>query len=65
MRRDHPLVGKRVRLVRCNDQYTKLEPGTEGTVMFVDDTGTVHVHWDNGSRLGLCRDDGDEFEVIR
>ena len=32
----HPLVGKRVELVRCTDQYTRLAPGEEGTVTFVD-----------------------------
>lgn len=27
--------------------------GTEGTVSLVDDIGTVHVKWDNGSSLGV------------
>lgn len=57
MKTPNPLVGKRVRLVQCNDIHTKLLPGTEGTVLFVDDTGTVHIAWDNGSRLGLCPDE--------
>jgi hypothetical protein len=61
----HPLVGKRVRLICCNDRYTKLLPGDEGTVRAVDDLGTVHVAWDTGSRLGLCREDGDDWEVLR
>jgi hypothetical protein len=50
---DDPLVGKRVRLIRCTDTWTNLTPGEEGTVTFVDDLGTVSVDWDNGSRLGL------------
>lgn len=54
----------RVRLVHCNDPYTKLEPGTEGTVEFVDDVGTLFVKWDNGSTLGLCRDGGDQWQVL-
>ena len=58
------LVGKRVRLVRCTDPYTKLPAGTEGMVRFIDDTGTVHVAWDNGSQLGLCVDGGDQYEVL-
>ena len=58
------LVKKRVRLIRCNDPYTKLPPGTEGTVEFVDDMGTVFVKWDNGSSLGLCPDDGDRWQVL-
>jgi hypothetical protein len=58
------LEGKRVRLVHCNDRYTKIKPGTEGTVEFVDDLGTLHVKWDDGSSLGLCRDDGDSWQVL-
>ena len=58
------LEGKRIRLVCCNDPYTKLPPGTEGTVSFVDDAGTVFVDWDNGSKLGLCRDAGDRWQVL-
>jgi hypothetical protein len=58
------LVKKRVRLIRCNDPYTKLQVGTEGTVEFVDDTGTVFVKWDDGSSLGLCPDDGDRWQVL-
>jgi hypothetical protein len=58
------LKGKRVRLIHCNDPYTKLQPGLEGKVEFVDDAGTLFVKWDNGSTLGLCRDDGDRWQVI-
>lgn len=60
----NPLDGKRVRLVHCGDPYTKLVPGLLGTVAFVDDLGTVHVLWDNGSMLGLCPDDGDQYELV-
>lgn len=35
------------------DPYSTLQPGTRGTVAFVDDLGTVHVNWDDGRRLGL------------
>lgn len=27
--------------------------GTQGTVQGVDDLGTIMVHWDNGSHLGV------------
>ena len=64
MTNDKSLRGKRVRLIRCNDPYTRLEPGAEGTVSFVDDMGTVFVNWDSGSSLGLCRDDGDRWQVL-
>lgn len=58
------LVGRRVRLVRCNDAYTKIEPGTEGTVDLIDDENTLHVKWDTGQTLGLCWDAGDRWVVI-
>jgi hypothetical protein len=45
--------GSRVELVNMDDPYTKLKPGDQGTVNFVDDTGTVFVNWDNGSTLGV------------
>lgn len=43
----------RVRLISMDDPYSRLQPGDEGTVRFIDDAGTVHVDWDNGSGLGL------------
>jgi len=48
-------VGRRVRLVRYGyaDEHSSNLPGLEGTVTLVDDLGTVHVQWDNGSTLGL------------
>ena len=45
--------GQRVRLVYTSDPYSDLPAGSEGTVQFVDDLGTVHVAWDSGSTLGL------------
>ena len=47
------LQGRRVRLIHCDDPHTRLQPGTRGRVTFVDGLGTVHVAWDDGSRLGL------------
>ena len=46
--------GERVELVSMNDPYnTTLVPGSQGTVNDVDDTGTIFVNWDCGSRLGV------------
>lgn len=55
--------GTRIRLVHTTDPYTRLAPGTEGTVSFIDSLGTVNVNWDGGSTLGLVPGE-DEFEVI-
>jgi hypothetical protein len=47
------LRGKRIELISTSDPYTELKPGDRGNVDFVDDMGTIHVTWDNGSTLGL------------
>lgn len=44
--------GARVELVSMNDLQAPPE-GTKGTVICVDDMGTIHVAWDNGSSLGV------------
>ncbi|EOU1127444.1 DUF4314 domain-containing protein [Clostridium perfringens] len=37
-----------------DDPYrTEMVAGLKGTVSSVDDTGTIHVHWDNGCCLGV------------
>ena len=53
LKHDYP-EGTRVRLIRMDDPYSRLEPGEEGNVIGVDDIGTIHVKWDNGSTLGLA-----------
>lgn len=45
--------GSRVELVHMDDIQAPL-PGTQGTVIRVDDIGTIHVAWDNGSSLGVA-----------
>lgn len=47
-------AGCRVELVHMDDPYnTTLVPGSQGTVIAVDDIGTIHVAWDCGSSLGV------------
>ncbi len=46
--------GCRVELVSMDDPYSRLKPGDQGTIMTVDDIGTIHVAWDNGSCLGAA-----------
>lgn len=54
--------GMRVRLVKMNDlQAPPL--GTEGTVVGVDDTGSLLMHWDNGSHLNIVYS-SDEVEKV-
>ena len=46
-------AGTSVELVSMNDPHTSLRPGDRGVVAFVDDIGTLHINWDNGSSLGV------------
>ncbi len=51
IRRNYP-VGCRVELVRMED--IQAPPiGTKGTVVAVDDTGSLIMRWDNGSTLNV------------
>lgn len=49
LRREYP-VGARVELVQMDDEQAP-PIGTKGTVVGVDDIGSIMVHWDNGSSL--------------
>jgi len=51
--------------MRSSDPYTKLIFGDEGVVMTVDDLGTVHIKWDNGSTLGMITEEGDRFQIVK
>lgn len=46
-------TGCRIELLEMNDPYAPIQPGTRGTVAYVDDMGTLHMHWDNGRTLGV------------
>ena len=53
LREQYP-KGCRVRLNHMNDTYRPdLKEGALGTVLHVDDIGTIHVSWDCGSSLGV------------
>ena len=51
LREEYP-QGSRVELLKMDD--IQAPPiGTKGTVYGVDDTGSLLVHWDNGSGLNV------------
>ena len=58
------LVGRRVKLIKCDDPHTCLKAGVLGTVESVDDLGTVHIKWDDGTLFGLCWDAGDRWGIV-
>ena len=51
IKKDYP-VGCRVELVRMDDPQAP-PVGTKGTVIAVDDTGSLIMKWDNGSGLNV------------
>ena len=53
---DKTNAGRRVQLVYCNDPYTNLKCGDQGTYEYANRCGfeTQHsIKWDNGSTLML------------
>lgn len=55
--------GTRVECLSMMDPFSPVPSGTRGTVFHVDDMATIHVHWDNGSSLGLVRGE-DSFRKL-
>ena len=45
-------AGTRVELLSMDDEFAP-PPGTLGTVLEVDDIGSLIMHWDNGSGLNV------------
>ena len=45
--------GCRVELVKMDDPYREMPPGLLGVVTGVDDSGSIHVNWQNGSSLAV------------
>lgn len=44
--------GTRVKLIKMND-YQAPPKGTQGTVLGIDDAGSIMVSWDTGSSLSV------------
>ena len=61
LRQEYP-VGTRVELLRMDDPQAP-PIGTCGTVIGVDDTGSVMVRWDNGSGLHVVYGE-DEIRIL-
>jgi hypothetical protein len=56
-------VGMRIRMINMDDDTSAIDEGMEGTIMTIDDLGTLHVKWDDGSQLGVIPT-VDEYELL-
>ena len=63
LRKQYP-PGTRIKCIHMNDDCHPVPDETLGTVQFVDDAGTIHMGWDNGSSLGLVPDE-DQFTKVK
>ena len=53
--------GCRVELVKMDDPYREMPPGLQGVVTGIDDSGSIHVDWQNGSSLAVIF--GEDYAV--
>ncbi|MFI3228389.1 MAG: DUF4314 domain-containing protein [Clostridia bacterium] len=56
-------VGTVIKLILMDDPYSPIPSGTVGEVTKIDDVGTLHMKWTNGSTLGIVPDE-DDFQVL-
>lgn len=61
LRKKYP-IGTMVQLIAMNDEQAP-PVGTIGEIQFVDDAGSVHIHWQNGSSLAVIPD-VDRIEIL-
>ena len=62
LRKKYP-VGTKIQLISMRDEKYPVLPGTVGEVTHIDDLGSVHVKWQNGSSLALIPE-VDSFRVV-
>lgn len=56
-------VGKRIRLISCQDDSFQISYNDFGTIIDVSDQCSIYVEWDNGFFCSLLPD-VDRFEII-
>jgi hypothetical protein len=54
--------GMRIQMISMDDQHA-IDRGMQGTIVRIDDLGTLHVKWDDGSTLGVIPEI-DEYQLL-
>ena len=63
LRKKYP-VGTKLQLISMRDEKYPILPGTTGVVTHIDDMGSIHLKWQNGSSLAIIPE-VDSFRVVR
>ena len=58
-------VGTRIQLDSMEADPNPIPSGTKGSVIFVDDVGTLHCKFDNGRSLGMCPEVDSFHKIIK
>lgn len=62
LRKQYP-VGTKIQLISMRNEKYPILPGTIGAVTHIDDMGSIHMKWQNGSSLALIPEE-DSFKVV-
>ena len=62
LRKQYP-KGTKIQLISMRDEKYPILPGTIGEVTHIDDMGSIHMKWQNGSSLALIPE-VDSFKAV-
>ena len=62
LRKNYP-IGTKIQLISMRDEKYSVIPGTVGEVTHIDDMGSIHMKWENGSSLAIIPE-VDSFKVV-
>ena len=62
LRKQYP-VGTKIQLISMRNETYPVLPGTVGEVTHIDDAGSIHMRWENGSSLALIPEI-DSFQTV-
>ena len=62
LRKQYP-IGTKIQLISMRDEKYPILPRTIGEVTHIDDLGSIHMKWQNGSSLALIPK-VDSFKVV-